>query len=53
MKLVSQHYKLGAMLTSLGVTEALCSSLCTEIGELWSRLERTESGEQMQPGSMQ
>jgi len=30
-------------LTTLGVAQALGSSQCTELGELWSRLERTES----------
>lgn len=30
-------------LTTLGVAQALGSSQCIEIGELWSRLERTES----------
>jgi len=36
-------------LTTLGVAQALGSSQCIELGELWSSLERTESDEQLQP----
>ena len=36
-------------LTTLGVAQALGSSQCIGLGELWSSLERTESDEQLQP----